>query len=127
MKHICSVGASHFLCAGIGNNVWVADTNDSHYSFAVFGIDPEEFAKAIEDMLHIYEERSLPSEYKEIVLQSSRMCNTLRITLSGNSLAITRGNLKVLYHGYVGALIGLPKAIRKAVKDYERKLEKELT
>ena len=125
MKHICSVGASHLLCAGIGNKIWVTDTNDSHYSFAVFSIDPEEFAKAIEDILHNYEERSLPGEYEEIVLQSSRSCNTLRITLGRNCLAITRGNLKVLYHGYVGALIGLPKAIRKAVKEYERKLEKE--
>ena len=42
-------------------------------------------------------------------------------------LSITRGNLKVLFYGHVGMLSGLPKAIRKAVKERDKLAEKEET
>ena len=127
MKHICSVGANHFLCAGCGNGQWLSDTDNSHYSFAVFGIDPEDFSKTLEELFHKATDYPGILKGEDVVLRSGRMCDTIRMTLDGTTIAITRGNLKVLYHGYVGSLKGLPKVIRKAVKEHERKLEKELT
>ena len=125
MKHICVVGASHFLCAGIGDARWVSDTDNSHYSFAVFGVDPEDFSKSLEELCNKATEYPGNLKGEEVVLRCGRVCDTIRIVLDGTTLAITRGNLKVLYHGYVGTLKGLPKAIRKAVQVWERKLEKE--
>ena len=125
MKHICSIGVNHLFCAGISDKAWVSDTNDFHYSFAVFGVDPEDFSKALEELLRQATEYPVDTKIEEIVLQSGRMCDTIRMTLDGTILAITRGNLKVLYHGYVGTLKGLPKVIRKAAQNWERKLEKE--
>ena len=126
MKHICSVGANHFLCAGCGNGQWLSDTDNSHYSFAVFGVDPEDFSKSLEELYNKATEYPGILKGEEVVLRSGKMCDTIRMTLDGTTLAITRGNLKVLYHGYVGTLSGLPKAIRKAVQVRERKLDKEL-
>ena len=125
MKHICVVGASHFLCAGIGDARWASDTDNSHYSFAVFGVDPEDFSKSLEELCNKATEYPGILKGEEVVLRCGRVCDTIRIVLDGTTLAITRGNLKVLYHGYVGTLKGLPKAIRKAVQVLERKLEKE--
>ena len=125
MKHICVVGASHFLCAGIGDARWASDTDNCHYSFAVFGVDPEEFSKSLEELCNKATEYPGNLKGEEVVLRCGRVCDTIRIVLDGTTLAITRGNLKVLYHGYVGTLKGLPKAIRKAVQVLERKLEKE--
>lgn len=125
MKHICVVGPSHFLCAGIGDAKWPSDTDNSHYSFAVFGVDPEEFSKSLEELCNKATEYPGNLKGEEVVLRCGRMCDTIRMTLDGTTLSITRGNLKVLYHGYVGTLKGLPKAIRKAVQVLERKLEKE--
>ena len=126
MKHICSVAANHFLCAGCGNGQWLSDTDNSHYSFAVFGVDPEDFSKSLEELYNKATEYTGNLKGEEVVLRSGRMCDTVRMTLDGTTLAITRGNLKVLYHGYVGTLSGLPKAIRKAVQVRERELDKEL-
>ena len=126
MKHICSVGANHFLCAGCGNGQWPNDTDNSHYSFAVFGVDPEDFSKSLEELYYKATEYPGILKGEEVVLRSGKMCDTIRMTLDGTTLAITRGNLRVLYHGYVGTLSGLPKAIRKAVQVRERKLDKEL-
>ena len=125
MKHICVVGASHFLCAGIGDARWASDTDISHYSFAVFGVDPEEFSKSLEELHKKATEYPGNLKGEEVVLRCGRMSDTIRMTLDGTTLAITRGNLKVLFFGYVGTLKGLPKVIRKAVQVWERKLEKE--
>ena len=126
MKHICVVGANNFLCAGLGNPRWASDTDNSHYSFAVFGVDPEKFSKSLEELFHKATEYPGNLKGEEVILPSGRMCDTIRMTLDGTTLAITRGNLKVLYLGYVGTLSGLPKALRKAVQIWERKLDKEL-
>lgn len=126
MKHICSVRVNHFLCAGVGYERWSSDTDNSHYSFAVFDVDPEDFSKSLEELYNKATEYPGNLKGEEVVLRSGRMCDTIRMTLDGTTLAITRGNLKVLYHGYVGTLSGLPKAIRKAVQVWERKLDKEL-
>lgn len=126
MKHICSVRVSHFLCAGVGDVRWPSDTDNSHYSFAVFGVDPEDFSKSLEELYNKATEYPGNLRGEEVVLRSGRMCDTIRMTLDGTTLAITRGNLRVLYHGYVGTLSGLTKVIRKAVQVWERKLDKEL-
>ena len=126
MKHICSVRVNHFLCAGVGDVRWPSDTDNSHYSFAVYGVDPEDFSKSLEELYNKATEYPGNLKGEEVVLRSGRMCDTIRMTLDGTTLAITRGNLKVLYHGYVGTLSGLPKVIRKAVQVWERKLDKEL-
>ena len=126
MKHICSVRVSHFLCAGVGDERWPSDTDDSHYSFAVYGVDPEDFSKSLEELYSKATEYPGNIKGEEVVLRSGRMCDTIRMTLDGTILVITRGNLKVMYHGYVGTLSGLPKVIRKAVQVWERKLDKEL-
>ena len=39
----------------------------------------------------------------------------VRMTLDCTSLAITRGNLKVLYYGSIDRLKGLPKALTKVL------------
>ena len=44
-----------------------------------------------------------------------RESDTVRITRDCSSVYITRGNMKVMYTGCIGSLIGMTKIIRKAI------------
>ena len=68
MKHICVVGPNHFLCAGIGGSRWHGDTDNTHYSFAVFGVDPEEFSKSLEELYNKATEYPGNLKGEEVVL-----------------------------------------------------------
>ena len=117
IKYICDVQPNHFVVASIAcTHVWAfTDTQESHFSFAVFGIEPEEFIKALEDMIQHRECHETYYQPKEVVLKATRAHDTIRMTLDCTSLAITRGNLKVLYYGSIDRLKGLPKALTKVL------------
>lgn len=117
IKYICDVQSNHFAVASIvcTHVLTFTDTQESHFSFAIFGIEPEDFVKALEDMIS---HRDGPETYyqpKEVVLKATRVHDTIRMTLDCTSLAITRGNLKVLYYGSIDRLKGLPKALKKSL------------
>ena len=104
----------------------VLDNEHGHFSFAIFSQDPEDVLAAFEQII---EERQDPDNYyntQEYVLRSSQWSNTIRFVRHCNTLSITRGNLKVLYHASVDRLLGLPKALRKAIDKYNKQCEKEL-
>ena len=103
IKYICDVQSSHFAVASVV------------CTFAVYGIEPEEFIKALEDMIQHRECHETYYQHKEVVLKATRAHDTIRMTLDCASLAITRGNLKVLYHGSIDRLKGLPKALKKSL------------
>ena len=114
IKYICDVQPSHFTVASIvcAPARAFTDTQESHFSFAVFGIEPCDFVKALEDMIQHRECHETYYQPKEVVLKATRAHDTIRMTLDCTSLAITRGNLKVLYHGSIDRLKGLPKALK---------------
>lgn len=116
IKYICDVQSTHFVVASIvcGSCQGFDDTQRSHFSFAVFGIEPKVFIEALEEM---FRHRNGPETYyhpKEITLKTLRAHDTIRMTLDCTTLAITRGNLKVLYCGSIDRLSGLPAALRKS-------------
>ena len=117
IKYICDVQSSHFAVASIvcAPARAFTDTQESHFSFAVFGVEPEDFIKALEDMIQHRECHETYYQPKEVVLKATRVYDTIRMTLDCTSLAITRGNLKVLYHGSIDRLKGLPKALKKVL------------
>jgi hypothetical protein len=47
--------------------------------------------------------------------------DTLRMERHGRSLTITRGNLKVLYHGDIGVFHSMLPVFKKAVAKYKQK------
>ena len=114
IKYICDVQPSHFAVASIVCTSARAftDTQESHFSFAVFGVEPEDFIKALEDMIQHRECHETYYQPKEVVLKATRVHDTIRMTLDCTSLAITRGNLKVLYHGSIDRVKGVPKALK---------------
>ena len=117
IKYICDVQSSHFAVASVvcTHARAFTDTQESHFSFAVFGIEPEDFVKALEDMIQHRECHETYYQPKEVVLKATRVHDTIRMTLDCTSLAITRGNLKVLYHGSIDRLKGLPKALKMSL------------
>ncbi len=83
----------------------VLDNEHGHFSFAIFNQDPKEVLTAFE---HIIEERQDPDLYyntSEYVLRAGQWSDTIRFVRNCNSLCITRGNLKVLYHASVDRLL----------------------
>lgn len=120
-KYLIDVQNYHFVVASIPvvSSERMTDTCESHFSFAVFDVEPEDFAEAIDKLLEI---RDDPDRYRnetEIVLKTSRFHDTIRLTLHCGSASITRGNLKVLCTGSIDRLRGLPKALRKVVNNKE--------
>jgi hypothetical protein len=117
IKYICDVQPNHFVVASIvcTHTCTFTDTQESHFSFAVFEVGPEDFIKALEDMIHHRERHETYYQPKEVVMKATRAHDTIRMTLDCASLAITRGNLKVLYHGSIDRLKGLPEALKKSL------------
>ena len=116
IKYICDVQPNHFAVSVVCTPAWaVTDTQESHFSFAVFGVEPEEFIKALEDMIQHRECYETYYQHKEVVLKATRAHDTIRMTLDCASLAITRGNLKVLSYGSIDRLKGLPQALTKVL------------
>lgn len=125
-KYFVHCNYYNFFCTGVSTNYTACDTDNSHFSFGVFSVEPEAFADAIEEMFQHSQDYEKRQDYKEITLQSARGSDTIRITLDGTNIGITRGNLKVLYYGSISTLSGLPKAIRKAVEQRDKRYQKEL-
>ena len=117
IKYICDIQSNHFAVASVACNPTRAfiDTQEGHFCFAVFEVEPEDFIKALEDMIQHRECQEKYYQPKEIVLKATRAHDTIRMTLDCISLAITRGNLKVLYHGSIDRLKGLPKALKESL------------
>lgn len=115
----------NFVCAGIkvDHPAYLSDTDSTHFSFAVYGVEPEDFAKAIEELVKINSTSELHQAYKEIVLKVSNNYDTIRICMCYGNVSITRGNIKVLFYGHISALTGLPKTIRKAIQQRDSKEE----
>lgn len=116
MNIIAHCDYSSLAVAGFSRHYTRPDCDTGHFSFIVYVVDPLDFANAVEECVHQRDEQETYHNVQEIVLRASRSYDTIRIVRECASLAITRGNMKVLYHGSVDALRGLPKIIRKAVK-----------
>jgi hypothetical protein len=125
-KYICNVSSTCLQLASIttGSNA-ILDTDSSHFSFAVYTIDPLEFAQALEDCLNASNDFNTYWDHQEIVLKASNPFDTIRIFRHCRALSITRGNIKVLFYADVGRLYGAASVIRKEVQKYNARLEKE--
>jgi hypothetical protein len=60
-------------------------------------------------------------QYDERVIRTMKDSDTIRITRSGDLVNISRGNLKIIYSGSIGAL---KQVADKLLKDYKQN-EKE--
>ena len=123
-RFIAEVNCNTIQVASTQASGWVSDTQCSHFSFAIFGQDPEEVLKAIESVI---EERNDHDKYhKEQELVLGYGTDKLRIVRQQAQVSISRGNLKILYYGSVDRLYGLPAVLRKAIDKYNKRCEKEL-
>ena len=79
IKYICDVQSSHFAVASVvcTHARAFTDTQESHFSFAVFGVEPEDFIKALEDMIQHRERHETYYQPKEVVLKATRAHDTL--------------------------------------------------
>ena len=73
IKYICDVQPNHFVVASIvcTHARAFTDTQESHFSFAVFGVEPEDFIKALEDMIQHRECHETYYQPKEVVLKAT--------------------------------------------------------
>ena len=125
MRFICNVFANSFAVAGIQDNPSrLFDTDYGHFSFAVFGVEPEEFCKALDIVIAERDNASTYNDYKNSVL--GRGFDQITLYRHCNTLSISRAGMKVCYVGDVDSLRGLTKVIRKAEVKYTTELEKEL-
>lgn len=126
-KYIVYCTYHNFACAGIKQDhpAYQSDTNSTHFSFAVYDVDPEDFAKVIEDFVAAARDNENYQQVKFVELTSYQCSDTIRMQFDHGIVSITRGNLKVLFYGHISILEGLPKAIRKAVVERDTKHEKE--
>lgn len=126
-RHIVYCTYYNFVCAGIklDHPAHQSDTDNTHFSFAVYDVDPEDFAKVIEDFVAASRDNENYQQVKFVELQSYRSSDTIRMQFDHSTVSITRGNLKVLFYGHISILEGLPKAIRKAIIERDTKHEKE--
>lgn len=126
-QHIVHCTYFNFVCAGIklDHPAYQSDTDSTHFSFAVYGVEPEDFANVIDDFVVAALSHELSDKTKFVELKAVNSYDTIRMQFDYGNVSITRGNLKVLFHGHVSILQGLPKAIRKAVVKRELKHEKE--
>ena len=116
MKIIAHCDYTSLAVAGFSTEYTRSDSDNGHFSFIVYSIDPLLFAQAIDSCLEQRNQQETYYNVQEIVLKAPRSYDTIRIVRECTSLSITRGNMKVLFHGCVDVLSTLPKIIRKAVE-----------
>lgn len=118
-----SMLVSGIKCSGHWQNM--IDTDESHFSFAIYSVDPLKFASTLQQLLdnRMDNDKYRVSDYVE--LNAGALHDTIRMSRDCTSLGVTRGNLKVLYCGSIDSLHGLPEAIRKEYAMYKDKSEKE--
>lgn len=124
-KYIVNCTYDTMLCAGVSTSRSFIDTDYSHFSFAVFSASPPEFADTLEQVIEGALCNSLYFKQDDVQIKTTDLCDSIRITRDCRIVAITRGNLKVLFAADVVALIGLPEVIRKEYKKYEAREQKE--
>lgn len=121
MKIIAHCDYTSLAVAGFSTEYTRSDSDNGHFSFIVYSIDPLLFAQAIESCVEQRHEQETYYNVQEIVLKASRNHDTIRLVRECTSLSITRGNMKVLFYGSVDVLSPLPKIIRKAVEKRDTK------
>lgn len=107
------------LCSGVSTSGSFIDTDYSHFSFAIFSVSPLEFADTLEKVIEGALCNTRYFKQDDVQIKTTDCCDSIRITRDCRTIAITRGNLKVLFAADVSALIGLPDAIRKEYQKYE--------
>lgn len=124
-KYIVNCTYDTMLCAGVSTSGSFIDTDYSHFSFAVFSVSPLDFTDTLEQVIEGALCNTRYFKQDDVQIKTTDLCDSIRITRDCRTVAITRGNLKVLFAADVGALIGLPDAIRKEYKRYEVREQKE--
>lgn len=118
-----SMLVSGIKCSGHWQNM--IDTDESHFSFAIYSVDPLEFASTLQKFIDNCMDADKYRDFDECKFRTAVHHHCIRMTRDCTSLGITRGNLKVLYFGSIGSLHGLPEAIEREYRRYLEKSEKE--
>lgn len=118
-----SMLVSGIKCSGHWQNM--IDTDESHFSFAIYSVDPLEFASNLQQFLNNREDTKKYRVYDYVELKTGAPHDTIRMSRACTNFGVTRGNLKVLYRGSIDSLHGLPEAIEREYRRYLEKSEKE--
>ena len=120
LKIITHIGASSFSVAALAEARHPTDTDFNRFAFIVYGVSIPEFSEVISEL---YENclNDNYMQYDERVIRTTKDSDTIRITRSGYLVNISRGNLKIIYSGSIGAL---KQVADKLLKDYKQN-EKE--
>lgn len=110
-KFITAFGANSFSVAGLLPDAHPSDTETFRFAFIVYGVSVQEFCDTINAMYLNSQDNEKYSEYEDVLVKAAAPRNTLRITREGYCLYITRGNLKVIYSGWVGDMYKLCKQL----------------
>jgi len=126
-KFIVQIFGNSFLVASL-TTAWItcSDTNESHFSFGVFGIEPEQFCCAVDTIIEARYNNDIYYDSQQIELSSVRISDKITFMRDCNQVSINRGGMRVMYYGSVERLVGMTEAIRKEYKKYMQKLGKEL-
>lgn len=126
-KFIVQIFGNSFLVASLTSN-WIncSDTNESHFSFGVFGIEQEDFCCAVDSIIAARYNNDTYYDSQQIELSAVRISDKITFMRDCNQVSINRGGVRVMYYGSVERLVGMTEAIRKEYKKYMQKLEKEL-
>lgn len=121
-KFITVFGARSFSVAGLREDPHPSDTDSYRFSFTVYSISVDEFCKAIYALHTNATDPDKYARYEDVAISTPSKQDTLRITREGYSLYITRGNLKVIYSGWVKDMYELCKQLEV---DYSTHIQPE--
>ena len=110
-KFITTFGANSFSVAGLRLDIHPSDTETFRFAFIVYGVSVQEFCGTINAMYLNSQDNKKYAEYEDVLVKAAEHGDALRITRDGHCLYITRGNLKVIYSGWVCDMHALCKQL----------------
>lgn len=120
-KFIVQVFGNSFFVASVTTSYHnSSDTNDSHFSFGVFGVEPEDFCCALGSIIDARYNNDTYFNNQQVEIKAASLSDKITFMRFGNQVSINRGGLRVMYFGSVDRLVGLVEAIRKENKKYKK-------
>ena len=117
-KFITAFGANSFSVAGLFQDAHPSDTESFRCAFVIYYVTVIEFCDAINNLYSNSQNPEKYMQYDDVVIRTLNPRDNTRITREGCSLYITRGNLRVVYSGWIKDMYNLCKQLETDYQAY---------
>ena len=117
-KFITAFGANSFSVAGLFQDAHPSDTESFRFAFVIYNVTVKEFCDAINNLYSNSQNPEKYIQYDDVVIRTLNPRDNTRITREGYSLYITRGNLRVVYSGWIKDMYNLCKQLETDYQAY---------